>query len=174
MFARPHATHSQVAYVTNDLDRALAVFRDDYDVPAFHVFANDAPGLEQSDGARLKIALALVGGVEIELIEPQGNTAPLFSAALPQDGSFAIRFHHIAYRIAGGLADFEAHMASIDPVKHPVIWHGALGAVMRFAYTDERATLGHYVEHVWMHEDLLAQLAGAIPVHPASRGVPDV
>ena len=167
MFPRSNAAHSQVAYVTGDLDRALAVFRDDYDVPSFHVFANDMPGLVQSDGARLKIALALVGGVEIELIEPQGDSAPLFSAALPADGSFAIRFHHVAIRIDGTLADFEAHMASLDPARHPVVWHGAMGDVLRYAYTDERAVLGHFVEHVWMHPDLRAQLAGAIPVYPA-------
>lgn len=167
MFARPNAVHSQVAYVTSDIDRALAVFRDDYDVPAFHVFANDAPGMVQSDGARLKIALALVGGVEIELIEPQEDSAPLFSAVLPQDGSFAIRFHHVAYRIDGTLADFDAHMASLDAARHPVVWSGSLGDVMRFAYTDERDRLGHYVEHVWMAPELYAQLSQAIPSFPA-------
>jgi hypothetical protein len=168
MFPRPNATHSQIAYVTSDMDRALAVFRDDFDVPAFHVFANDAPGMVQSDGSRLKIALALVGGVEVELIEPQGDTAPLFSASLPADGSFAIRFHHIAFRIDGSLSDFEAHMASINLEKHPVVWHGSLGEVLRFAYTDERRTLGHFVEHVWMDPGLRAHISGAIPVFPAS------
>lgn len=167
MFPRPNAAHSQVAYVTSDLDRALAVFRDDYDVPAFYVFANDAPGLVQSNGARLRIALAMVGGVEIELIEPQGDSAPLFSQALPADGVFAIRFHHVAIRIDGTLADFEAHMASIDRARHPVVWHGAMGEMLRYAYTDERSALGHFVEHVWMHPDLRAQMAGAIPVYPA-------
>jgi Glyoxalase/Bleomycin resistance protein/Dioxygenase superfamily len=169
MFARPHAIYSQTAYVTNDMEQALAVFRDQYDVPSFYVFANDAPGMVQSDGAQLKIALAVVGGVEIELIEPQGDTAPMFSAPLPEDGSFAIRFHHVAYRIEGDLSDFDSHMASIDPEKHPVIWSGSLGDVMRFSYTDERAVLGHYVEHVWMHPDLRAQMAGAIPVYPATK-----
>ena len=117
----------------------------------------------------IAIALALVGGVEIELIEPQGDTAPMFSAPLPSDGSFAIRFHHVAYRVEGDLSDFEAHMASIDSEKHPVIWSGSLGDMMRFAYTDERALLGHYVEHVWMHADLRAQISGAIPVYPAVK-----
>ena len=167
MFPRPNAAHSQVAYVTNDLGRALAIFRDHYDVPAFYVFANDAPGLVQSDGSRLRIALALVGGVEIELIEPQGNSAPLFSTALPADGSFTTRFHHVAIRIDGTLADFEAHMASIDPARHPVVWHGALGDMLRYAYTDERPVLGHFVEHVWMHADLRAQMASVIPSYPA-------
>ena len=169
MFSRPSAIYSQTAYVTNDMQQALAVFRDHYDVTSFYVFANDAPGMVQSDGAQLKIALAVVGGVEIELIEPQGDTAPLFSALLPDDGSFAIRFHHVAYRVEGDLSDFEAHMASIGSEQHPVIWSGSLGDVMRFAYTDERALLGHYVEHVWMHADLRAQIAGAIPVYSAVK-----
>lgn len=169
MFAKPSAIYSQTAYVTNDMQQALAVFRDHYDVTSFYVFANDAPGMVQSDGAQLKIALAVVGGVEIELIEPQGDTAPLFSALLPDDGSFAIRFHHVAYRVEGDLSDFEAHMASIGSEQHPVIWSGSLGDVMRFAYTDERALLGHYVEHVWMHADLRAQIAGAIPVYSAVK-----
>lgn len=169
MFARPSAIYSQTAYVTNDMEQALAVFRDHYDVTSFYVFANDAPGMVQSDGTQLKIALAVVGGVEIELIEPQGDTAPMFSAPLPSDGSFAIRFHHVAYRVEGDLSDFEAHMASIDPERHPVIWSGSLGDVMRFAYTDERALLGHYVEHVWMHADLRTQMAGAIPVYPTVK-----
>ncbi len=169
MFARPSAIYNQTAYVTNDMEQALAVFREQYDVSSFYVFANDAPGMVQSDGAQMKIALALVGGVEIELIEPLGDTAPMFSAPLPNDGSFAIRFHHVAYRIEGDLSDFEAHMASIDPEKHPVIWSGSMGDVMRFAYTDERAVLGHYVEHVWMHPELRAQLAGAIPVFPTAK-----
>ena len=169
MFAKPSAIYSQTAYVTNDMQQALAVFRDHYDVTSFYVFANDAPGMVQSDGAQLKIALAVVGGVEIELIEPQGDTAPLFSALLPDDGSFAIRFHHVAYRVEGDLSDFEAHMASIGSEQHPVIWSGSLGDVMRFASTDERALLGHYVEHVWMHADLRAQIAGAIPVYSAVK-----
>ena len=169
MFAKPSAIYSQTAYVTNDMQQALAVFRDHYDVTSFYVFANDAPGMVQSDGAQLKIALAVVGGVEIELIEPQGDTAPLFSALWPDDGSFAIRFHHVAYRVEGDLSDFEAHMASIGSEQHPVIWSGSLGDVMRFAYTDERALLGHYVEHVWMHADLRAQIAGAIPVYSAVK-----
>ena len=60
-------------------------------------------------------------------------------------------------------------MASIGSEQHPVIWSGSLGDVMRFAYTDERALLGHYVEHVWMHADLRAQIAGAIPVYSAVK-----
>jgi Glyoxalase/Bleomycin resistance protein/Dioxygenase superfamily len=167
MFPRPNARYSQLAYVTNDLDRALAVWRDHFDVPSFHVFTNDMPGLESSLPFQLKIALANVGGTEIELIEPLNGTAPLHAEPLPADGSFSIRFHHVAMRIDGGLAEFEAHMASLDPVRHPVVWSGRFADMMRYAYTDERRTLGHYVEHVWFDADFYAQLAAAIPIYPA-------
>jgi Glyoxalase/Bleomycin resistance protein/Dioxygenase superfamily len=166
MFPRPNARHSQIAYVTNDLDRALAVWRDEFDVPAFHVFTNDMPGLESSLPFQLRIALAHVGGTEIELIEPLHGTAPLHAEPLPVDGSFAMCFHHVAMRIEGGLADFEAHMASLDPLRHPVVWSGAFADMMRYAYTDERRTLGHYVEHVWFDAAFYTQLAAAIPVYP--------
>ena len=166
MFARINAHHSQNAYVTNDLNRALAVWRDAFGAPSFHVFTNDAPGLSSSHPYRLKIALANVGGVEIELIEPLDDLATLHAEPLPKDRSFAICFHHVAMRIQGELADFEAHMASLDPVLHPVVWRGGLGDLMRYAYTDERPTLCHYVEHVWFDDAFYAQMASAIPVYP--------
>jgi hypothetical protein len=166
MFPRPNARHSQIAYVTNDFDRALAVWRDQFDVPAFHVFTNDSPGLEASQPYRLKIALALVGGTEIELIEPLDGNA-MYGDPLPKDGSFAIRFHHVCMRVDGPLSAFEDYLASIDARVHPVVYSGGMANLMRFAYTDERASLGHYVEHVWFDAEFYAQLAAAIPVYPA-------
>jgi hypothetical protein len=166
MFSRPHARHWQVAYVTTDLDRALEVWRDQFDVPSFHVFTNEMPGLESSRPCALRIALANVAGVEIELIEPLSGTSPLHSEPLPQDGSFAIRFHHVALRIEGELECFEAHMRSLDPALHPVVWTGKFADLMRFAYTDERNTLGHYVEHVWFEARFYREMAAAIPVYP--------
>jgi len=48
------------------------------------------------------------------------------------------------------------------------VYRGGMGEVMRFAYTDERATLGHYIEHVWFDPGFYAQMAGAVPVYPAA------
>jgi Glyoxalase/Bleomycin resistance protein/Dioxygenase superfamily len=166
VFPRANAWHNQNAYVTTDMDKALAVWRDEFDVPSFYVFANDAPGMEFSQPYRLKIALANVGGTEIELIEPlDGNV--MYSDLLPKDGSFAIRFHHICMRIDGPLANFDAHMASFASAQHPVAYQGRMGDLMRFAYTDERSTLGHYVEHVWFDAAFYEQMSAAIPVYPA-------
>lgn len=46
------------------------------------------------------------------------------------------------------------------------MFEGALGDSLRYIYTDERATLGHYVEHVWMAPDLLAQMRAVVPAYP--------
>lgn len=166
MFARPNSQHSQIAYVTNNLDAAMAAFKQAYDTPGFFEMTNIQPGEDPGDREVLKIALAVVGGVEIELIEPVGDTAPLFKDVLPDDDGLAIRFHHVATRIDGPLANWDAHIASLDLNRHPVVFEGAIGGMLRYIYTDERATLGHYVEHVWMSPDLLAQMRAVVPTYP--------
>ncbi len=168
MFARPNTQHSQVAYVTNNMDAAIEAFRCEYDSPGFYVFTNANSGSDEN-GEQLKIALARVGGVEIELIEPIGDTAPLFSDVLPGGDELAIRFHHVCFRIDGPLANWDAHVASLDFERHPIVFKGALGEMMRFIYTDERRTLGHYVEHVWLSPEIYAQILGATPTYPPAN-----
>jgi hypothetical protein len=165
VFALPNTQHSQIAYVTNDLDAAAALLEKQYGVPGFYKF--DTRGVAQPGDPQLRIALARVGGVEIELIEPQGTTAALFSDVLPANGNaLAIKFHHVAIRIEGALENWQQHRAAVEITQHPIVYQGGLGDMLRYFYTDERSTLGHYVEHVWMSPDLLAQLAGAIPTYP--------
>ena len=167
MFARPSARHHQIAYVTGDLDAAIAMFERDYGVPGFFVFTN--AGTAAADGPQLKLALSNVGGVEIELIEPIGDTAPLFSDVLAGAGQQVVRFHHTCIRIEGPLDAWDAHAASIDTAAHPIVFDGTLGDDLRFFYTDERARLGHYVEHVWMSPALLARMRAAIPHYPEEQ-----
>lgn len=166
MFARPNAQHSQVAYVTNDIEAAARVLEARYGAPGFFHFSNVGPGRDIGGGPQLKIALVRVGGVEIELIEPIGDTAPLFKDVLPAGPELAIRFHHVAIRIDGPIENWEAHAASIDHALHPVAFEGGLGDDLRFFYTDERASLGHYVEHIWVSPAMFAQMAEATPSYP--------
>jgi len=167
MFARANAHHHQVAYVTNDLDRAVALLERDYGAPGFYVFTNVGTGAGKPGEPELRIALSLIGGVEIELIEPIGDTAPLFKEVLSGGSALDIRFHHVAIRIDGPIENWTAHAASIDPEQHPIVFQGQLGDDLRFFYTDERPRLGHYVEHVWMSPAILGQLRAAIPRYPS-------
>jgi len=166
MFARSNALHHQVAYVTNSLEGAMEVFKRDYAAPGFFEFTNAGTGVSNPGDPQLRIALSQVGGVEIELIEPIGDTAPLFKDVLPAGPELKIQFHHVCIRIEGPLENWNAHQASIDTEKHKVVFCGQLAELMRFFYTDERARLGHYVEHVWMAPALLDQMRATIPRFP--------
>jgi hypothetical protein len=163
MFALPHARHHQIAYATNDLDRAIALFEQDYGAPGFFVFnyASEDPG-----GPEIRIALSNVGGVQIELIEPIGDSAPLYRDVLEPGPELDICFHHVAIRIEGPIENWNAHEASLDLAAHPIVFRGASGDDLRFIYTDERARLGHYVEHMWLSPSTLEQLKAAIPRYP--------
>jgi Glyoxalase/Bleomycin resistance protein/Dioxygenase superfamily len=169
MFARPNAQHFQVAYVTNDIERAIGTFERDYDFPGFYLFSNVGLDVGGSGGPQLKIAIVYVNGVEIELIEPLGDTAPLYKDVLSNDAGLQIRFHHMAMRIEGSINNWEAHAASIDTAKHPIVYQGGLGDELRFIYTDERERLGHYVEHIWMSPDMLARMDALRPSYPGRR-----
>jgi len=166
MFARQNAHHHQIAYVTNDLDAAMEVFKKDYAVSGFFVFNNRESGAAHPREPELRIALAHVNGVEIELIEPVGVTAAVFKDVVEPGAGLQIQFHHVALRIEGSLEHWAAHEESIDKARHSVVYAGALGDEMRFFYTDERARLGHYVEHVWMSPNVLAQIAAVRPKFP--------
>jgi hypothetical protein len=169
MFARPNANHFQVAYVTNDIEQAIRTFAGDYDFPGFYLFSNVGLDTGNAGGPELKIAIAYVNGVEIELIEPLGDTAPLYKDVLSNDAGLQIRFHHTAIRIEGSINNWETHRASIDTTKHPIVYQGGLGDDLRFVYTDERARLGHYVEHIWMSPAMLARMEAVRPRYPDSR-----
>ena len=148
MFPRPNAWHNQNADVTTAMDQALALWRDAFDVTSFFLFEKDAPGMECSHPYRMRIALGNVGGTEIERIQRLDGNA-LYSDVLPKDGSFAVRFHHICMRINGPLANFEAHMASIDPTSHPVAYGGGMADLMQFSYSDDRAKRDQFIGQVW-------------------------
>ena len=146
----------------------MALFNREYGAPGFFVGDNESTNHGRADDVHLRLALCHVGGVEIELIEPQGSATNLFSEVLPRGGAeLLIRFHHVAIRIDGPFENWERHRAAIDTVQHPIAYQGALGDMLRYFYTDERTTLGHYVEHVWMSPELLAQLGAAIPTYPS-------
>jgi hypothetical protein len=156
----------QIAYVTTDLERAKSLFREHYGVARFFMLCDPPPDNIPPGIPPLRVALANLGGTEVELIQPLGRELPVFADALPRDKSFALRFHHICFRIAGDLADWNAHRASIDEGEHRVAFHGALEDDLRFLYTDERSRLGHYVEHIWMSPKVLQQMAQAVPSFP--------
>jgi len=156
----------QVAWVTTDLDRALEQFKRIYRVPEFLVMEQSFPSIVfgEEGEMKLRIALANVDNVQLELIEPVGGGVDrIYRDPLPTDGSHANVFHHVCVKVEGTLEDWESYRANLGPDR-PVAYEGFIEGA-RFVYTDERATIGMFVEHVWFTPETEARMAEAVPTY---------
>jgi len=157
----------QLAWITPDIDRSMAQFRDQYRVPEFLVMEVNFPAevFGQKGDMHLRVALANVDNMQLELIQPLGGGVDrLYRDVLPKDGSHANVFHHVCVRIDGPLEEWDKHIAGLAP-DMPIAFTGDLGPDARVVYTDQRATLGMYVEHVWFGEETAANMAASVPAY---------
>lgn len=151
----PYHGFLQMAYVTADLDAAMQKFGQRYGVsnwlPMPGIEVETAPG----KAATANIALAYVGSVQLELIEPVGGDDAIYREAVPSSGT---RFHHFAQQIATEV-ELDAAEAAARAQLVPIAMHGSSGGgLVRYFYTDHRDTLGHYVEHIWYAPEMVAFL----------------
>jgi hypothetical protein len=162
----PLANIMQVAWVTPDLDLSLEQFRTHYRVPEFMVMEQTFPAkvFGREGEISLRIALANIDAMQLELIQPLGGNDSIYRDVLPKDGGHANVFHHLCVKVNGPLSEWDAHIASLEP-DQPIVYSGDVGPDARFVYTDQRATLGMYLEHVWFGEETEARMAAAVPTY---------
>jgi hypothetical protein len=159
MTTRMLANFLQHAYVTTDIEYAKKMFARDFGVKDFFQFDSSMElqtprGLEH---AELKIALAFMGDLQIELIEPNATPgAKLYREVLPDSG-YGLVLHHFAYWVPGELSAWEEFRAGVGNDKHPIAIEGDLGAI-KFVYLDHRKQFGHYSEYLWAEYDVNAQV----------------
>lgn len=159
MTARMFSNFLQHAYVTTDMEQAKKVFAQDFGVKDYFQFDSSMElktprGIEH---AELKIALAFVGELQIELIQPlSGPGVQLYQEVLPKTG-YGLVFHHFAYMVPGPRSAWDEFRATVGTEKHPIAIEGDLGFV-QFVYLDHRAQLGHYSEYMWAEYDVHAQV----------------
>jgi len=132
--------HSHSAWVTNDLDRALAIFGERYGVADFGFLEGDMPR-----GGHIKVALAWAGGQVLEVIRATGPGSEFYNELLPGD-DFAIRFHHLGF-VVRDEAGWRALEADIAEGKWEVV-HETLTADFIDAYYVRAPELGHFLEYV--------------------------
>jgi catechol 2,3-dioxygenase-like lactoylglutathione lyase family enzyme len=148
--------HYQNAYITRDLDRALAFFRSEYGFDGFKHFEVSYP-LKTPKGsgtATVKLALGWIGNLQYELIQPISGLVDVFNEGLPEE--YPLRFHHVCMRVA----DWNACRASLEREKRPVIMEGGTPGQLLWLYVDARDTLGHYLEYCWMTPERWTALGG--------------
>jgi hypothetical protein len=156
----------QQAYVTTDLDQALAVFRDAYGVPSFltmdanyEIRYRGLPSL-----LNVRMALCNLNGVQIEVIEPREGCVDLYLEGLPKTG-FGMAHHHVAVRIEGDFERWKRWRAEVGAGDRAVAMEGDLGPSAQFIYLDDRARLGHYTEYLWSSPEGRAALEARIPTY---------
>jgi hypothetical protein len=132
----------QHGYVTPDLDRAMAEYRARFDVTDFWVF--DTIAARPDDPHPNRVALAWIGDVMVELIQPLREPAPLYAPEMPAQG---IRLHHLGYRI-DDQARWDEVMARLAVEAMPIVRSGGNDS-FQYAYADARGALGHCLEFVW-------------------------
>jgi hypothetical protein len=93
--------HFQVAYATNDIERACALFSQRFGIREYRRLEGSTPA-----GGSIRVELAWAGGTMYELVQSSGPGSAFWNTALPAAG-FAIRHHHFGYIVAE-LAGWEA------------------------------------------------------------------
>ena len=148
--------HYQNAYVTRNIDKAMAEFTARAD-------ARDAVQFEATtqvltaDGPRtqtIKMALAWVGDLQYEFIEPVVDATPMFSGWLP-DGDEP-KFHHSCARVE----DWDDFRRRVGEQPYPVVFEGEGSSGLKFLFLDARQLLGHYLEFCWMTPAMWARMGG--------------
>lgn len=153
----PFAGLLQIAYVTNDIDQAIAVFAERHKVPNWAVMRDHDINTRPGQNATMQIALAFVGPLQLELLQPSGGDDAIYREALPASG-FALHHHHFAQLIDSEAAFEQQRRDMLAQGAGPLRMDGEAAGMARYFYVDQRATLGHYTEHIWYSPEGLAAM----------------
>ena len=139
----------QLGYVTTDLDRAMDVFSEQFGLR--HAVKLPAGGATFMAGERVapwdaRFAMGARGGLIVELIEPVGGEVEFYRRFLPDDGSFAVRFHHFATFVPTGDAEWERIAAILARAQLRFDYTVLIPDRVRAGYVDTSAQLGHLIE----------------------------
>jgi hypothetical protein len=148
--------HYQNAYVTRDIAKWIAAFRERADITKYiefegttQVTTTKGPGTQTN-----KLAFIWVGDMQYELIQPVAGDVHIYSDELPADDS--LKFHHICMRVK----EWDSFRVRVDQQPYKVVLEGG-NDQLRFLYLDARSFLGHYLEYVWMTDERWGQMGGS-------------
>ena len=147
----PYADLFQISILIRDLEVAFACFERDHGVANFHRVNSELESIVPGGVARSQVALGWSGARQIEIIQPLSGAVHIYSDAL-EGFSGLMRFHHFGIRVRGEVEDWARFREGIGLGARPVVFEGKIGEDCHFAYVDERATLGHYLEYMWLSD----------------------
>jgi hypothetical protein len=133
--------HFQMAYATNDIDRAMALFRTRYGVREFRTLEGQLPA-----GGHIHIELAWVGTVMYELMTASGPGSAIYMDRLPP-GDFVVKHHHLGFLIPDQ-AQWDALMAEVERGGWSMPHASNTPGFMQSCFVDV-PELGHYFEYLF-------------------------
>jgi len=134
----------QIAYVTNNLDKAKLDFSKQYGIHSFYTMKV----LQFDENTTTNIATAYIGDTMIEIIEPTGTGEDIYSSMLPTTTEYAIRHHHFGHLFTNA-DDWQQQQNNLATLEKSIVYRGGLEGIVEAIYTDERGTLGHYLEYIY-------------------------
>lgn len=151
----------QNAYVTRDLEHAIAAMQAKHGIRSFLRLEPQMNAYTREGGhapCHLKVALGWQEDVLFELIQPISGNVQHYLDYLPADAQDpGLRLHHLGMLIRDE-ADYERARAGIDSAT--LSYEGGIEGV-KWYYLDARDTLGHYLEYMWATPEMLAMMRGA-------------
>jgi hypothetical protein len=135
------AEHFQMAWATNDMARAQAIFAERYGVSTWTRLAGELPA-----GGHIHIELAWAGGIMLELMTACGEGAAIYMDRLPTTPDFHLCHHHHGYLLSD-LRQWQALMNAVAAGDHamPHVSHNE--GFMRSCFVDA-PELGCYLEYL--------------------------
>lgn len=134
------AEHFQVAYVTNNIERAKALFRERYGIAEWTPLGGALPA-----GGQIRVELAWVGTVMYELLWAEGPGSAIYVDRLPKTGGFQLKHHHLGYLLDEKGWEAMTEVVARDGHAMPHVSHNA--GFMKSCFVDG-PELGHYLEYI--------------------------
>ena len=160
-FGQPLGAIMQVAYVVEDMDRALKHWTKTLGIGPFFLFEHfallDAKYRGKPTDVDLTLALAFSGTMNFELIVQNNDAPSVYRETVDRRG---YGFHHWAVSTRTFDADVKRH----EQTGAPLAFSGVAGVGARAGYMDTTSTLGGMIELIEINskvEEFFGMLHGA-------------
>lgn len=135
----------QLGYVTRDLEKALATYKERFGPVEFMI---NEPGLVGGvPSPTRRIGLAWIDDILTEIIEPDPGQQTIYDCVRPAIAG-PIALHHFGYLID----DHEGMLQRLDAMGYEVPLFGSVPGALDYSYADTRAELGHFCEFIRLDE----------------------
>ncbi len=134
------AEHFQIAYATNDIDRAKALFSERYGITQWTRLEGQLP-----TGGQIRVELAWVGTLMYELMWSSGEGSAIYMDRLPAEPGLHIKHHHLGYLLDE--AGWDALMVTVELEGHAMPHVNHNPGFIKSCFVDA-PELGHYLEYI--------------------------